>query len=162
MTLMSRPIALVTALSCLLAGCSGLKTYRSDNQKNLYINTQTDARGWFSGVDAALDIYRIQGDCEFDYQGTVELGNSRVEVGVPAGEPAYLAFRFESSAFLANSHSSMSYDVTLNPLVGHVYDIGVTYRDNIYNVEVQERMPGETESKPMILNSRDRDCNDLS
>ena len=159
---MSKTIVLIATLCCLIVGCSGLKTYRSDNQKNLYINTQTDARGWFSGVDASLDIYRIQGDCELDYRGTVELRNSRVEVGVPAGEPAFLAFRFESSAFLANSHSSMSYDVTLNPLVGHVYDVGVTYRDNIYNVEVQDRMPGETESKPMVLNSRDRDCNDLS
>ncbi len=159
---MSRMIALITMLCCLLGGCSGLKTYRSDNQKNLYINTQTDARGWFSGVDASLDIYRIQGDCELDYQGTVELRNSRVEVGVPAGEPAFLAFRFESSAFLANSHSSMSYDVTLNPLVGYIYDVGVTYRDNIYNVEVQERAPGETESQAMVLSTRDTDCNDFS
>ena len=159
---MSKTIVLIATLCCLIVGCSGLKTYRSDNQKNLYINTQTDARGWFSGVDASLDIYRIQGDCELDYQGTVELRNSRVEVGVPAGEPAFLAFRFESSAFLANSHSSMSYDVTLNPLVGYIYDVGVTYRDNIYNVEVQERAPGETESQAMVLSTRDTDCNDFS
>lgn len=159
---MSKTIVLIATLCCLIVGCSGLKTYRSDNQKNLYINTQTDARGWFSGVDASLDIYRIQGDCELDYQGTVELRNSRVEVGVPAGEPAFLAFRFESSAFLANSHSSMSYDLTLNPLVGYIYDVGVTYRDNIYNVEVQERASGETESQAMVLSTRDTDCNDFS
>ncbi len=155
---MSRPAVLIATLCCLIAGCSGLKSYRGDYQKNLYINTQTDARGWFSGVDAALDIYRLHGNCDLDYQGTVELSDSRVEVGVPAGEPAYLVFRFESSAFLANSHSSMSYDVTLNPLVDHVYDVGVTYRDNIYNVEVQERVPGVSEPQAMVLSEQDSNC----
>ena len=155
---MSRPAVLIATLCWLIAGCSGLKSYRSDYQKNLYINTQTDASGWFSGVDASLDIYRLQGDCDMHYQGTVELGDVRVEVGVPTGEPAYLVFRFESSAFLANSRSSMSYDVTLNPRVGHVYDVSVKYHDNIYNVGVQEHLPGGTESQPMLLSELDTNC----
>ena len=155
---MFKPVVLVATLSCLLGACSGLKTYRSDHQKNLFITTQTEARGWFSGVDASLDIYRMQSECDVDYQGTVNLGDSRVEVGVPADVPAYLVFRFESSAFLSNTNSSMGYDVALYPMAGQVYDVNVTYRDNIYNVEVQERVPGVSEPQAMVLSEQDSNC----
>ena len=155
---MLRPIPLIITLSCLLAACSGLKTYRSDYQKNLFITTQAEARGWLSGVDASLDIYRMQDNCDVDYQGTVNLGDSLVEVGVPAGQPAYLVFRFESSTFLSNSHSSMGYDVALYPEYGQVYDVNVTYRDNIYNVEVAERPRGGTEGQQLAIGMIERDC----
>ena len=156
--MMSKLVVLFAALSCLLAACSGLKTYRSVNEKNLIITTDTEARGLFSGVDAALDIYRLQGDCDRHYEGTVDLSNTLVEIGVPTEEPAYLVFRFESSAFLANSHSSMGYDVTLYPLADHVYDVSVSYRDNIFNVEVQERVRGGTDGQPMDVSVIDHDC----
>lgn len=155
---MSRLIVFFAVLSCLLAACSGLKTYRSDHERNLFITTQTEARGLFSGVDASLDIYQMQDDCDVHYQGTVDLGDSFVEVGVPTGEPAYLVFRFESSAFLANSHSSTSYDIALNPLADHVYEFSVTYRDNIYNVEVQERPRGGPMGLPMVVGMLNQDC----
>ena len=54
---MSRLFVFCSALFCLLAACSGLKAYRSDYERNLFITTQTEARGLFSGVDASLDLY---------------------------------------------------------------------------------------------------------
>ena len=155
---MSRLTVLIAALTCLLSACSGFKAYRNNYERNLFITTETETRGLFSGVAASLDIYRIQGDCSKQYEGTVELGNSLVEVGIPIEELAVLVFRFESSAFLSNSHSSMGYDVTLNPLSGYTYDVSVTYRDNIYNVEVYERMPGGAERQEMLLGSADTNC----
>ena len=154
---MYRAVILVAAFSCLLTGCSGLKPYRSDHEKNLFITTDTD-QGWFSSVDAALDIYAMRSECDVDYQGTVNLGDSRVEVGLPQGVPAYLVFRFESSAFLTNTHSSMGYDVALYPEFGQVYDVNVSYHGNIYNVEVQERPRGGTEGDRLAVGMVERVC----
>lgn len=155
---MFRPITLFVMLSCLLAACSGLRTYRSDQEKNLFITTKTETRGWLSSVNTALDIYRMSNGCDIDYLGTVNLDDSPVEVGVPAGVPAYLVFRFESSAFLSNTQSSMGYDVALYPEYGQVYDVNVTYRDNIYNVEVQERARGADEGELLAIDMVQRDC----
>jgi hypothetical protein len=155
---MSRLIVFFAALTCLLAACSGFTAYRNNYEHNLFITTDTEERGLFSGVAASLDIYRMQGDCDTQYEGTVELGNSLVRVGIPTEEPAYLVFRFESSAFLSNSHSSMGYDVTLYPLTDHVYDLSVTYRDNIYNVEVQERLRGAADGEAMTIAMQDQPC----
>lgn len=145
-------------LSCLLTACSGLKTYRSHYERNLLITTDTEARGLFSGVDAALDIFSVQDDCARQYEGTVNLGHSLVEVGIPTERPAVLVFRFESSAFLSNSHSSMGYDVMLYPLTDHVYDVDVSYKNSIYNVEVQERPRGGADGEAMIIAMQDQPC----
>ena len=155
---MIRPITLIVALSSLLVACSGLKTYRSDYQKNLFIATDTETRGWFSGVDASLDIYQMQGDCDVDYQGTVILRDSLVEVGVPAEQAAYLVFRFERSEFLSNTQSAIGYNAALYSVDGFVYDVNVTYRDNIYNVEVQERERGGINGQRLAIGMVERGC----
>lgn len=159
---MVKPVTVIVALCWLLAGCSGFKRYRSDYQANLFITTDTVTNGWLSDVDAALDIYQMRDDCEVDYQGTVNLRDRRVEVGVPAGVAAYLVFRIESSVFLTNTYSSVGYDVAFYPDFGHVYDVDVVYRDNIYDVEVRERRRGGTEPQHLLLGSGRQDCgNDI-
>lgn len=155
---LSRLTIMLALVTCLLTACSGLKTYRSNYERNLLITTNTEARGLFSGIDTALDIYRVQPDCARQYEGTVDLGNSFVAVGIPTEQPAILVFRFESSAFLSNSHSSMGYDVMLYPLADHVYDLDVSYRDNIYNVEVQKRPRGATEGEAMLIAMQNQPC----
>ncbi|MDX1406370.1 MAG: hypothetical protein R3192_17695 [Woeseiaceae bacterium] len=154
---MNRNVIAVVALSLLLVGCSGLKPYRSSHEKNLFITTDTE-QGFFSGVDAALDIYSMRTECDVDYQGTVELSNSRVEVGLPQGVPAWLVFRFESSAFFSNTRSSMGYDVALYPEYGQVYDVNVSYHDNIYNVEVAERRRGGSDAERLMVGMVERAC----
>lgn len=159
---MFKPVTVIVVLCWLLAGCSGLKNYRSDYQANLFITTDTPASGWLSDVDAALDIYQMRDDCGVDYQGTVNLRDPLVEVGVPAGVAAYLVFRVESSAFLTNTYSSVGYDVAFYPDFGHVYDVNVVYRDNIYDVEVRERLRGGIERQHLLLGPGRQDCgNDI-
>ncbi len=155
---MSRLLTGIVVLCALLSACSGFKTYRSDHQANLFITTDTERNGWLSDIDAALDIYRMQDDCDVAYQGTVNLDDSLVEIGVPAGVPAYLVFRLESFEFLSNTHSSLGYDVALYPDYGQVYDVSVTYRDDIYDVEVQERPRGGTEGERLFIYAFDRAC----
>lgn len=158
---MYKTATIIATLFLLLVACTGLKPYHSDYQKNLFITTDTE-KGWFSGVDASLDIYEMQSECDVDYQGTVDLGDSLIEVGLPEGVPAYLVFRFESSAFLSNTQSSMGYDVAFYPDYGQVYDVNVTYHGNIYNVEVQERLRGGTEGQRLVISMIERDCsNDI-
>jgi hypothetical protein len=157
-SLMFKPDTVIIALCCLLSACSGLKAYRSDHEANLFISTDTENLGWLSDVDTTLDIYQMHDDCDVNYQGTVNLGDSLVEVGVPAGVAAYLVFRVESSAFLTNTYSSMGYDVAFYPDFGHVYDVNVIYRDNIYDVEVQERPRGDNEGQWLALGMVERVC----
>ena len=155
---MFKPVTVIAALCWLLAGCTGLKSYRSDYQANLFITTDTETKGWLSDIDAALDIYQMYGDCVVDYQGTVNLRDPLVEVGVPAGVAAYLVFRIESSAFLTNTYSSVGYDFAFYPDFGHVYDVNVVYRDNVYDVQVQERARGGGEQQHLLLGPAPRDC----
>ena len=154
---MHRATTFIAAVCCLLVACSGLKSYRSDYQKNLFITTDTD-QGWLSGVNAALDIYEMQSECDVDYRGTVDLGHSPVEVGLPEGVPAYLVFRIESSAFLSNTTTSIGYDVPLYPEYGQVYDVNLSYHNNDYNVEVQERPRGSVEGQILFINTVGQDC----
>lgn len=158
---MNRYVVTAAALCCLLAGCSGLKPYRSDHEKNLFITTDTE-KGWFSSVAAALDVYSMRNDCNVDYQGTVNLDQSMVQVGLPQGVPAYLVFRFDSSAFLSNTQSSMGYDVALYLEFGQVYDVNVSYHDNVYNVEVAERPRGAAEGQLLAVGMVNRDCGENS
>jgi len=155
---MSWVVRLVVALACILSGCSGTTPYVSDAEDNLFITTDTQS-GFLSGVDASLDIYRLNENCVSHYRGTVVLGDALVPVGIETGEPVQLVFNFESSSFLANSNSSISYDVVLYPEFGYHYDVDVSYRNDIYNVEISERPRAISESVPMTVRVKERDCN---
>ena len=154
---MSRFAWLVATLAFVLTGCSGTTRYVSNAEKNLFISTDTES-GFLSGVDASLDIYSFNEQCETRYLGTVALGNSAVQVGVETGEPVQLVFNFASSSFLANAYSSTGYDVLLYPEFGHHYDIQVSYRDDIYNVEISERPRGVSEGVAMSVRREAHDC----
>ncbi len=137
----------------LITGCSGMRPYASDYENNLLISTRTEASGFLSSVDAAVDIYRVDSDCATQYQGTVDLGKPSVAVGLPINTLSYLSFTFASSSFFANSHGTMSYDTVLGPRDGYDYDVSVSYIDNIYNVTIRERNASSGESRELLLNS---------
>ena len=153
-----RLVAIALILTCISAGCSGARTYYGEAQKNLFISTDTPKQGWFSSVDAELDIYEIFEDCDVGYRGTVDLSAPVVEVGVPEGVPAYLVFRVDNVAFMNNSRSTAFYDLALYPEYGQVYDVNVTYRDNLYDVEVEERRRGESAGEHLYIGRFDHDC----
>ena len=130
----------------LLAGCFGWKSYPNTLEKNLHIQTETESGSFFSTVRADVDIYRVNGSCNTEYQGTVNLSSPSVEVGLHPDQASYLIFNFASSSFIANSRSTISYDTLLTPRAGHHYDIKVRYVDDIYNVEIRETHPGNPAS----------------
>ena len=154
---MSRLTAVAGLLASLLLGCSATRPYLSDAEDNLFIATHIES-GILSGVAASIDVYAIGDNCETHYRGTVSLDDSKTKVGVETGVPVQLVFRFESSSFFAGSRSSMDYDVVLFPEFGHHYDIDVSYRDDIYNVEVRERPRGRSEGTPMIVRRETQGC----
>ena len=134
-------------LISLAVGCSGKYAYRNTLAKNLHIQTKTESGSFISSVSAAVGIYRVDDHCKIDYQGTVDLDEPSVSVGIPSGRPSYLVFEFASSSFLAGSSRSVSYETLLLPAPGHDYAINVSYVDDIYNVEIQESQPGETTAR---------------
>lgn len=139
---MLRRIACLVLPACLLAGCSGVKPYPDSSRKNLYLHTRTDPGSLFSSVRAAVDIYRVDALCQVEYQGTVDLDSPSLAVGIPAEEPSYLVFGFASSSWLANSSSNISYETLLTPRAGCDYDIEISYHDEMYNVAILEKLPG--------------------
>ena len=126
----------------LMAGCSGKYAYRDTLAKNVHIETKTDSGSVFSNVAAAVGIYRVDEHCKIEYQGTVDLDEPTVSVGIPSGKPTYLVFEFASTAFLASSRRSVSYETLLVPAAGRDYAIKVSYLDDLYNVRIDESQPG--------------------
>lgn len=127
-----------------LVGCSGKYAYPNTLSKNLHIQTETESGSFFSSVRAAVGIYRVDEHCKIEYQGTVDLDERPIAVGIPSGRPSYLVFEFASSSFLANSSRSITYETLLVPVAGRDYRLRVSYLDDIYNVEIREFQPGST------------------
>ena len=130
-------LTIVSFMVWLLAGCSGLKTYSGNLNENLRIITETDSGSVFSRVDAAVDIHEVKADCSTEYAGTVRLDNSSIDIGIPTGRSSYLVFVFESSGFFSGD-SSITYNTLIRPRVGYRYDASVSYKDDIYNVIINE------------------------
>ena len=131
----------------LLAGCSGIKTYSNTLDKNLHIQTETDSGSFFSSVRAAVDIYRVDTQCKIEYEGTIQLKEASVDIGIPPERMSRLAFIFASSSFFGGTRGQISYDTLLEPRAGYRYEIKVRYQDDIYNVTVHETRPGESKSR---------------
>jgi hypothetical protein len=144
-----KKVAIIALLltSNFLTGCSGIKTYPNNLDKNLYITTTTESGSFFSSVNSALDIYLVNRDCSLAYQGTIKLDKASVTVGIPTDKSSYLVFSFASSSFLANSSSSISQETLLKPRKGYRYKINVSYIDDIYNVEIRETHPRKSTSR---------------
>lgn len=139
-------LGLLLALS-LVTGCSGIKTYPNDLDKNLHLRTTAESGSFFSSIRTAVHIHRVAADCTTEYEGTVELDQRSIDIGIPPERWSRLVFVFASSSFLLNSTSSISYETLLNPRAGYEYDLRVTYRDDIYNVSVLETHRGDSPSR---------------
>lgn len=139
----------------LIAGCSGIKTYPDTPVKNLLIRTEAASGSAFSSMRVALHIHSVDANCRTEYQGTVQLGGSSVEIGIPPEQPSYLVFTFFGSSFLGSSRSSISYDTLLRPRAGFRYDVKASYKNNIYNVEIQEADPRRSRSRAIVRRSLD-------
>lgn len=135
----------------LLASCSGIRPYPNNLDKNVQIRTATSSGSIFSTTRANVGIYRVDGQCRTEYEGTIDLDKPVVLVGLPWDRLSYLVFRFSSSSFLANTRSSISQETLLRTQPGHSYQIDVSYRNSIYNVVVREHHPRTRASREIDL-----------
>lgn len=124
-----------------LVGCSGIKTYPDALPKNLHIRTEASSGSAFARMRVAIHIHQVDANCRTEYQGTVQLNEPSVQIGIPPDRLSYLVFSFSSSTFLGGSSSSTSYDTLLRPRAGHAYDAKARYADGIYRVEIRESDP---------------------
>ena len=151
-------IAFIVLLICtanLLAGCFGNKTYPNTLDKNLHVHTVTDSGSWFSRVRAAVDIHRVGGDCALNYEGTVQLADSKIDIEIPPHRWSYLVFVFGSSSFFANRSGTITYETLLKARPNYHYDVAVRYKDNMYHVGIRETLPNQPtgrEIEPLELN----------
>jgi hypothetical protein len=143
--------AVLLAGAALLGACSGIKTYPNDLPKNLRVTTEATSGSAFSSMRVALHIHQVDAGCRTEYQGTVELNEPSIGVGIPSGRMSLLIFTFSGSSFLGGTSSSTRYETLLQPRAGYTYDARARYRDGIYHVEIREsgpRQPGrEVERK---------------
>jgi hypothetical protein len=140
-------IPVLVLATVVLAGCSGLKSYPDTPTRNLDIHTRTDSGSLLSSTRASLDIYHVGEGCSASYEGTVILSRASRPLGLPAGQPSYLVFRFESSSFLAGSSGVTRYDTVFTPLPGRHYDFDVLYIDGIYSVNIRERASARSKAQ---------------
>lgn len=127
-----------------LAGCSGMKPYQNTPDNNLHLHTAADSGSLFSSVRAAVDIYRVGTDCKTVYEGTVQLNQPTIDIGIPPNRWSELVFVFATSSFLGNRSGSMTHETLLKPRSGYQYEVQVTYKDDMYNVAVREIHPSSS------------------
>lgn len=138
-------------LAVALGGCSGIKTYPNNLEKNLQLRAQVESGSVFSKLRASMSVFEVDAQCQTEYKGTVDFDEPSVPVGIPSGRWSYLVFDFSSSGFLSNNSTSIARGALLKPQAGGHYDIDVSYRDDIYNVTIHSvRSDGTTHEVPLI------------
>ena len=136
----------VAGLALWAAGCSGLRPYPNDlATKNVAIRTMTNAGSMFASVRVELDVHGVDAtSCGARYLGTLQLDHSPVALGIAPERGSVLTFRFLSAGFLGGSRSSVSRAVFIAPGPDQRYEIDVSYRDDLYDVVVRERLRSGT------------------
>ena len=130
--------ALIACAVALAAGCGGSVRYPDTGEKNLAIRTETSSGSAFSSVKAVLGVHAVDAQCKLTYEGFVGLDRPLVQVGVPPGRLSYLVFEFASSSFMGGRRGSITRETLLRPRPGSTYDVKVSYKDDLYDVEIRE------------------------
>jgi hypothetical protein len=129
------------ALVMLAAACSGLKPYPNElPTKNLSIRTATSSGSVFSSVGAEVDVHSVDAACRTQYLGTVQLDQPSVAVGIAADRGSLLTFHFLIANFLGSARGRVSRELFITPRSDQRYEIDVTYRDDLYDVVLRERL----------------------
>ena len=122
----------------LLTGCSGIKTYPDTSPRNLVVRTEASSGSMLAKSRVSVHIHEVGANCSTEYLGTVQLNESTVEIGIPAGRPSLLVFNFYNSSFLGGTTGNINYETLLRPRAGYTYDAIARYRDGIYYVSIRE------------------------
>jgi hypothetical protein len=134
-------LGLAVLLVACAAGCSGLKPYPNDlASKNLTIRTAASASSVLSSVRVELDVHSVDASCGTRYLGTLQLDQPSLAVGIAPERGSVLTFHFLSANFLGSSRGRISRQLFITPRPGQRYEIDVTYRDDLYDVVLRERL----------------------
>lgn len=125
---------LIVLVAGTISACSSTHNYTSNTPENLTLIP--DVR---SG-SARLHVYDIDNMCNLTYQGTVELSDAKVKIGLPVNKPSYLVFNFSNPSLFTGGHST-SYEMFLAPRAGYYYDAAVNYIDGMYGAVIHEQNP---------------------
>lgn len=137
----------------LLAGCAGggVRPYADEGSpKNLTIRTSTSSGSAFSSVRASVHVYSVDAKCATRYLGTVDLDKPSVAAALP--QAGYLVFEFATSGFLGGSRGRVSRETLVRTRADAVYEADVSYRDELYGVELRERPRGGAARELPLLN----------
>jgi hypothetical protein len=137
-------------LLSVITGCSGLKIYPNTAEKNLLIRTKATG-SFFMKVEVFLHVYHLKDDCKNDYLGSIKLKNGETQIGLPTGQPTYLAFVFRTDGITPST-------TILTPRPGNSYIADVTYADRIYNFSLREAGPRGSPGRE--LERQTRNCPD--
>jgi len=122
----------------LASGCAQVRPYPNTLAKNLHVHTTTDSGSMFSSVHASVEVYEVDAACKTHYRGVVALDAPTVDIGLAPGRQSFLVFGFASSSWLGNSNGAISQATLLTPRSVDIYDIDVSYIDELYNVVIHE------------------------
>jgi hypothetical protein len=125
----------------LLAGCAGVKTYPNTLAKNVQVRSETVSGSALFQVKTTLGVHRVDERCQLEFEGVVELDKPSIGLGVPTDRWSYLVFTFSGSSFLGGSNTSINRETLFRARPGHLYDISVSYRKDIYHVTIRETPP---------------------
>lgn len=144
-------LLLVIFTSGYLSSCAPVKYNSSKHKHNIHINTESGPKKYFSKLTFALDIYRLDSSCKKYYLGRVTLKDTQSSLGLPVNSNRYLVFRFFSISYLKSSKRETSSTAIIKARPSHHYYITMTYKENIYNVEIQQSKGKNSKRRPYKL-----------
>jgi len=131
--------------AALLAGCAGASRYADLPEKNLVVRAQV------SEARAVLGVHAVDSQCKLTYEGFVDLDQPVTQVGIPAGRMSYLVFEFATSSFWRGQRGSVRQETLLRPRPGAVYEVRVTYKDDLYDLAIQETPARGGRAREVVL-----------
>ena len=128
--------ALTIGAAALIAGCASGHRYTEAPEKNFVVRAEVRE------AHAVLGVHAVDSKCNLTYEGYVDLEEAVTRVGIPPGRLSYLVFEFTTSSFWAGRRGSITRETLLRPRPGAVYDVRVTYKDDLYEVAIRETPRG--------------------
>jgi len=102
-------------------------------------------------VKAVLEVHAVDAQCKLAYEGYVDLDPPVAQIGIPLGRLSCLVFEFASSSFLGGSRGTIIQQTLLRPRPGAIYDVKVTYKNELYEVAIRETPPGGGRARDIEL-----------
>lgn len=126
---MPRAAIAAALLLSIAAGCTDRKPYQDLPDKNLRVMTMTPA-------PIAVEVHSLGDSCTRKYEGYISLDRPLVEVGLPQDKSSLLVFEFPKAG-----DAPIKKEVQLLPRTGNRYELRVSYKEPIHEIELREIDP---------------------